>query len=99
MHKLSLPIKDKPRSYEPFTPDPTPWNAAQSELAQAMAPLDLPEVKEVPDLVILDEPFGIVVNGCTRAWSRGHLFKDAATIKLLIQHNAPLEIYRRIDHE
>lgn len=46
---------------------------------------------EHPSLVILDENFGFMDNGCLRQWHEGQVVTQARDIALLIEHNAPLK--------
>ena len=46
---------------------------------------------DTPSLVILDENFGFMDNGCLRQWHEGQVVTQACDIALLIKHNAPLK--------
>lgn len=45
----------------------------------------------LPPLVILDENFGFMDNGCLRHWKEGEIVTVAADIAQLVARNAPLK--------
>lgn len=49
--------------------------------------------KLVPDLALLQENFGVLVNGCVRSWKAGQPVTDQNDISLLWANNAPATYY------
>lgn len=53
-------------------------------------PIEAP-ARKLPRLVILDDNFGFMINGCLRQWKGGDIVTDPESIAQLLDNGAPLK--------